>query len=212
MQNTLIVTGGKINIGFFRKHIKENKYNYIIASDKGLEVLDKCNVKPNYIIGDFDSINKKVLNKYKNVETIKLSPIKDYTDTHMALKHAIKIKSTSITILGAIGTRIDHTIGNINILKEALNKNISCTILNEKNKIFLLDKDAIINKENKYPFISLIPLTTYVKGISLSGFKYNLENSTMSIGQSIGISNEQIENTGYIKIKEGILIVIKSKD
>jgi len=215
MQNTLIVTGGSINKSFLERHLQENKYNYIIASDKGLEVLDSLNIKPNYIIGDFDSIDTNVLNKYinsKNIELVKLNPIKDFTDTHMALKHAIEINSTNITILGAIGTRIDHTIANISVLKEALEKNILCTILNEQNKIFLIDKNITIKKEIEYPFISLIPLTTQVFGISLKGFKYNLENATISIGESIGISNEQIENEAEIGIKEGVLIVVKSKD
>ena len=215
MQNTLIVTGGKINKSFLKKHLKENEYDYIIASDKGLEVLDKCAVKPNQIIGDFDSLDKKVLNKYnryKDIEIIKLNPIKDYTDTDEALKHAIEIKSTSITILGAIGSRVDHLIANINILKKALDKNISCTILNEKNKIFLINKNTTIKKEKKYPFISLIPLTTLVTGITLRGFKYSLENDIISIGQSIGISNEQLKDEAEIKIKDGILIIIKSRD
>ena len=215
MQNTLIVTGGSINISFLKEHLKENEYNYIIASDKGLEVLDSLNIKPNYIIGDFDSIDTNVLDKYinsKNIELVKLNPMKDFTDTHMALKHAIEIKSTRITIIGAIGSRIDHTISNIHILKETLENNIPCEIINENNKVFLVNKDIEIKKENEYPYISLIPLTTKAEGVSLIGFKYGLENAVIKIGESIGISNEQIENTCSLKIKEGILIVIKAKD
>ena len=215
MLNTLIVTGGKIEKDFFRSHMKDNQYDYIIASDKGLETLDFLQIKPDYIIGDFDSINKSVLNKYvdrNDIELVRLNPMKDFTDTHMALKHAIEIKSTNITIIGAIGTRIDHTIANISVLKEALEYNIPCTILNEKNKIFLVDKNITIKKESMYPYISLIPLTTNVKGVTLKGFKYLLDNSIIQIGQSIGISNEQIEEEATIKINEGILIVIKTTD
>ena len=63
---TLIVTGGKINKKFLKKHLQTNKYDIIIAVDKGLESLDKLNIIPNYIVGDFDSIDKNVLEKYKN--------------------------------------------------------------------------------------------------------------------------------------------------
>lgn len=215
MMKTLIVSGGSINRAFFKELVLKNKYDNIIASDKGLETLDKFNIKPNYIIGDFDSINLKVLNKYLDDDTIniiKLNPIKDFTDTHMALKLGIKIKSSNITVVGAIGTRIDHTIANISILKEALEKNIMCKIINENNSIMLVNKDTTIEKDNNYKYISLIPLTSTVSGITLKGFKYSLNNAKIKIGQSIGVSNEQIEQKGKIEIKEGILIVLRTKD
>lgn len=215
MVRTLIVSGGNIGLSFFKELISNNEYNNIIASDKGLEILDKCKITPNYIIGDFDSIDQNILNKYinnSNIKIIKLNPIKDYTDTHMALKLAIDIKSLDITIIGAIGTRVDHLLGNIHVLKEALDKKISCKILNENNKIYLLNRETILKKEIEYPYISLIPLTTTVEGITLNGFKYNLNNEKMYIGQSLGVSNEQIEENAIIKIEKGILIIIKSKD
>ena len=212
---TLIVSGGNIKKIFFKDFILKNKFDNIIASDKGLETLDKFNIKPNYIIGDFDSINLKILDKYINdnkTKIIKLNPIKDYTDTHMALKLAIKLKSEDITIIGAIGTRIDHTIANINILKEALKKEIVCRIVNENNSIMLIDRKTTIEKDDNYKYISLIPLTSTVDGITLKGFKYSLNNSKIKIGESIGVSNEQIKQKAIIEIKKGILIVIKSND
>ena len=116
---TLIVTGGNININFLKEYLKENKFNKIIAVDKGLETFDKINIMPDIIIGDFDSVKTEILKQYKNTEIISLNPEKDFTDTHMALKLAIEIGSEKITIIGAIGTRIDHTLANVHILKEA---------------------------------------------------------------------------------------------
>jgi len=215
MTNTLIVSGGRINNNLFEKIIKHNIFDIIIASDSGLEILNKFKINPNYIIGDFDSVDKSILKKYINndkIKIIKLKPEKDFTDTHMAIKLAIKKKSTDITILGAIGTRIDHTLANINILKEPLEQNIPCRIINEKNNIILINKNTILEKDPEYPYISLIPLTNIVEDVTLEGFKYTLNKSTLRIGESIGISNEQIDKKGIIKLNNGILIVIKSKD
>ena len=215
MIKTLIVTGGSVSEDFLKDVLYKNEFNNIIASDKGLEVLDKQNIKPNYIIGDFDSIDKKILGKYLNDKSIsitKLNPEKDYTDTHMALKLAIEIKSKDITIIGAIGSRLDHTFANINILKEALDKNIPCRIINENNEIYLINKNNILKKDELFPYISLIPLTSSVEGVTLKGFKYLLDNDIMNIGKSIGVSNEQLEDVASIDIKKGILVVIKSKD
>lgn len=211
MIKTLIVSGGSININWFQNWLKEKKFDNVIAVDKGLEALDLLGLKPSHVIGDFDSISINVLNKYKENRTT-LNKEKDYTDTHMALKLAIELKSEEIIIVGAIGTRIDHTIANIHILKEALDSNIKCTIINEKNKIFLIDKLADIKKDTYYKYISILPLTEKASGITLNGFKYLLNNAELRMGQSIGVSNEQIDDIATIEIKDGILIVIYSKD
>jgi len=99
---TLIITGGNLNKDFTKEYLKKYSFDLIIAVDKGLEVLDNLEVKPNYIVGDFDSINKKVLDKYKKYSSIKimtLNPEKDFTDTHVALNVAIENKSKEIIIL-----------------------------------------------------------------------------------------------------------------
>lgn len=212
MIKTLIISGGDVTTQTLENTLKNNKFSNIIAVDKGLEILDKCKVQPNYIIGDFDSVNKDLVQKYKKSEIIKLNPEKDFTDTHMAIKLADKIKSNYITIIGAIGTRIDHTIANIHILKECIERKITCEIIDKNNKIMLIDKPCYINLEKEYKYISLIPLTTKVTGVILEGFKYPLKNATLSIGESIGVSNEQIEQKAKIELKKGILICIKSRD
>lgn len=158
--NTLIITGGNINKEFLQKILQKKEYSKIIAADKGLEILNKINVKPDFIIGDFDSVNKKILEKYKNIPITYLKPEKDFTDTHMALKLAIEQGFKNISIVGAIGTRFDHCIANVHILKEALENNVEVEIINENNKIKLVNKETKIKKENEYKYTSLIPLTT----------------------------------------------------
>lgn len=212
--STLIVTGGNVNTEFLKKILEENKFETIVAADKGLEALNKINVMPNYIIGDFDSVNKTTLNQYenKNIEITYLKPEKDFTDTHMAIKLAIEKRAKHITIIGATGTRMDHTLANIHVLNEALQNNVPTEIINENNIIMLINKKAKLIKNTNYKYVSIIPLTTKITGVTLKGFKYNIENATINLGESIGVSNEQIEQEALIEIKEGIAILIYSKD
>jgi len=214
MKESLIVSGGNVDKNNIAKLIEENSFTYIIAVDKGVEILDALGVIPDNIIGDFDSVNIEILKKYEdmNIAIHKLETEKDYTDTHMALKLAIELGSSEITIAGAIGSRIDHTLSNIHLLDEANSKNVQCKIVDEKNEIMVIDKNIMIEKDEKYKYISLIPLTDEVEGVTLEGFKYGLENRTLKIGESIGISNEQVSDIAQIKIEKGKLIVIKSKD
>lgn len=212
--STLIVTGGNVNTEFLKKILEENKFETIIAADKGLEALNKINVMPNYIIGDFDSVNKTTLNQYenKNIEITYLKTEKDFTDTHMAIKLAIEKRAKHITIIGATGTRMDHTLANIHALNETLQNNVPTEIINENNRIMLINKKAKLIKNTNYKYVSIIPLTTKITGVTLKGFKYNIENATINLGESIGVSNEQIEQEALIEIKEGIAILIYSKD
>jgi thiamine pyrophosphokinase len=211
---TLIVTGGNSNIEFTKEYFLKYSFDLIIAVDKGLEILDKLNINPDYIVGDFDSIDKSVFKKYENgkFEIIKLNPIKDLTDTNEGINLAIEKGSDEIYVLGGIGSRIDHTIGNIHVLKEALDKDVICRIIDKNNEIELINKRTILDIDSNFKYISLIPLTTKVTGVTLKGFKYEIENYDLEIGKSLGISNEQIENIATIDLKEGILILIKSKD
>ncbi|MGN1270832.1 MAG: thiamine diphosphokinase [Clostridia bacterium] len=209
---TLIISGGNVTKEILKDVLEINSFDNIIAVDKGLEILDECKIEPNYIIGDFDSVNTRIVNRYNNANIIKLNPEKDFTDTHMAIKLALEIKSSYIVILGAIGTRIDHTIANIHVLKECMERKIMCEIINENNKIMLINKSCYIDLDKKYKYVSLIPLTTNVTGVTLKGFKYLLKNATLTIGESVGVSNEQIEKKATIELKEGILICIRSRD
>ena len=210
--NTLIITGGQISKTFLKNYLNENKYDIIIVADKGLESIDALNIEPNYIIGDFDSVNQNILEKYKNRNINRLLPEKDFTDTEAALEIAINKNSKDVTIIGATGTRLDHVLANVHILKIALDKGINARIIDCNNEIILIKDKIEIEKNNKYKYISLIPLTTEVKGLTLKGFKYEVQEYTLQIGTSLGVSNEQIDDKAIITLVEGILIVIKSKD
>ena len=188
----------------------------IIAGDRGLEALYQLKIIPNHVVGDFDSVSPEILEFYKKQSQIIFHTYhaeKDNTDTDIALKLAIRLKSSKITIMGALGKRIDHALANIHILKDALEANIPSQIIDTHNRIYLINESIQLEKDKIYgKYVSLIPLTSEVEGITLTGFKYPLENYTLPIGTSLGISNEIIEDRAHIKMKKGILIVIESKD
>lgn len=171
---------------------------------------------PNHVVGDFDSVDAEILKFYQNkpqVTFYKYNPEKDNTDTDIALQLAIQLNSSTITIMGALGRRMDHALSNIHILNDALEAKIPCQILDSYNKIYLVKNNITLYKNRTYGrYISLIPLTSTVEGLTLTGFKYLLKNDSLSIGKSLGVSNEIVEDVARIELKEGILIVIESKD
>ncbi|GKX31697.1 thiamine pyrophosphokinase [Vallitalea longa] len=211
---TLIVTGGTIDLDFLKKFTDCNRYDYIIGVDKGAQYMYNINLKPNLVVGDFDSIDPKIIDTLTHDPKILIDNFiaeKDETDTHLAIMKAIDMGSTHIDIFGGIGSRMDHTLANIHILMIPLEKNVKCRIINKNNIITLIDVTTSFERSD-YKYISLIPLTNEVSGITTAGLKYPLFGYTMKKGISIGVSNEFTEKQAKICIKEGILIVIRSRD
>lgn len=212
--NILIVSGGNIDIKFLEEILKNN-YDSIVAVDKGLESLYKLEKMPTHIVGDFDSVDNRIIEFYrnKNIPINEYNSEKDFTDTELGLEVAINLNPNKITIVGAIGTRLDHTLANVHILTKCLEKNIECEMIDLHNKVYLIkDKKEIESKNSYGKFFSIIPLTSEVQGIILKGFKYPLNKYTLSVGKSLGISNEIVESLATVEIKSGILIAIESKD
>ena len=212
----LIITGGFVDLEFARQLVNSKLFDKVIAVDSGLIAVDKLGICPDYIVGDFDSVTKELLKSYRERENVTIKeydPVKDATDTHIALDLARELNPKEITILGGTGNRIDHMLANISLLYMFIHTNIKVSLLDANNKIYLMDKDTVINKKELHgPFISLQPFTELVEKVTLIGFKYPLLDRDMVLGDSLGISNEVIENEAKITLQSGILLVIEAKD
>lgn len=218
MNRVLIVTGGTVNDEFLTELIFKTEFTSIIAVDGGLKVLYRNNLKPDAIVGDFDTIEPEILSKYKyspTTEVVSLNPEKDYTDTQSALEYALKSKPDEIFIIGGIGSRIDHSLANIAILEVAMEANVRAFIVNENNKIRMICGNVMIDKKDLYgPYISLLPFGGEAKGVTLKGFKYNLDNFDFVTSKvaSLGISNEMVEDKAFINIQNGRMLLIEARD
>jgi thiamine pyrophosphokinase len=216
----LILSGGKIDSDWLKDWLKESSVTYCIAADRGLETADSLGINVDLILGDYDSVDKNVLNKYKKTaEVLTYPPEKDSTDTHIAVKKAVEkivadgLKdSAAIYIAGATGTRLDHTMTNIFVLDEALKAGVSAFIIDRHNNIYIKDSEFIIKKSEQFgEYVSFIPMTEKVK-ISLDGMKYNLTDFELTQGNSLCQSNEIVGDEAKIDIEYGKLIVIEALD
>ena len=211
MKAVIIANGNIKNQNYFSKIIKQA--DLIICADGGANHLKKMGILPHVIIGDFDSLSpqNKIFFEKNNLKIIKHSSDKDATDTELAADFAIEQNYNDITFIGVTGTRLDHTIANIFLLKKMAAFKIKCRIIDDNNEIFLVTDKITLTRE-KNSFVSIIPLTETVEGITTSGLKYQLTNAEIKSGTSLGISNQFSDETASIVLKKGILIVTKSKD
>lgn len=213
----LIVTGGSIEDAFVLKFLKENPCDLIIAADSGMEFFYRNGLVPNEIVGDFDSVTAGILEFFREnnpqIKIRKFQPEKDETDTELALRTAINAGCKKIWLLGAIGTRLDHVLGNIHLLGMAMEQECECIILDSCNRIRMLQHGMKILREEQYgEYISLFPFTPTVKGLTLRGFKYPLEKYELQCYHSLGVSNEISQDEAEISFEEGVLLMVESRD
>ncbi len=215
---TVIISGGRIDRDFALSFLKQEAFDQIIAVDNGLKFLYENGIKPTWIVGDFDTAAPELVAYYRTETEIPIrqfNPVKDATDSQIAIELALELGSGEITILGGTGTRLDHVLGNIQSLMLAKKKGVSCVILDEYNRIRLIDGRLQLKKEEQYGrYVSLLPLTTEVTGVDLTGVKYPLSDYTFtSTGSAgLGVSNEITAETAEIRVKSGIFILIESSD
>lgn len=218
MKRALLISGGHINNNYMKSYLEGRHYDIVIAIDGGLEKADGLGIMPTHIVGDFDTVSKEILNKYSRNDKInikRLIPEKDFTDTQVALSTALDNGCTHIEIAGGTGTRLDHTIANIHILQMALGRCEDAVIVNENNRIRLVNGKRTVKKTDVFgKYISFLPLTEHVKNVSLRGFKYPLDNYDFDVKTtlSLGVSNELAKDEAEVEVDEGVLIMIESAD
>ena len=194
MKRALIVAGGSIEDAFCLEYLQNNRFDHKTAVDLGLQFFYQNNLLPDRIVGDFDSIDPSVLRFFEEKEGIawvRLIPEKDDTDTEAA----------------------DHMLGNVGLLGLGFETDTRIFLVDSHNRVRMIQNDLTISKNEQFgKYVSLLPVTPQVSGITLTGMKYPLSDYTMEAYHTIGISNEIIEEEAGISFKEGTLLVLETRD
>lgn len=182
----------------------------ILAADSGADILYGYGIEPNYLLGDFDSIDCEVLEKLtQGVNTTRLPREKDYTDTHIAVLKAIDMGVDEIVLLGCTGKRIDHFMANLCLLKVILEHELKGYIVDGMNEINLIDTPTIINGKKGEVF-SLFSYCEDTIGLTIKGAKYPLDNFLLKQGDNLTVSNEFSAEQVEIDFEKGCLLLFKN--
>ena len=203
MKRCVIVGGADISD---YKHIRSClcEDDFFVFCDSGLKHLDMLDVQPDLIVGDFDSHE----NPHMNVETIVLPCEKDDTDTVFAVKEAIKRGYDSFLLIGVIGARLDHTLGNVSILAMLDSMGKDGLIIDDYSDMRIVS-DRPVTVDNSYAYFSLLNVFGEAKGVYERGVKYPLENAEITCEYQYGVSNEVLPGeTAEICIKEGRMLLV----
>ena len=155
-----------------------------MGADAGALFLVRSGRRPRLSLGDFDSIGADEEDEVRRFseEVASFDPVdKNYTDTELALRRAMEWAPESILLLGATGTRLDHTLANIHLLRLASEAGINTAIEDADNRIRLLSPGQSLEvNAGGYEHVSLLPLSMETSGINLTGFKYPLNDASLA--------------------------------
>lgn len=195
--------------------------DFVIAADGGLDYAKKYNVPVNLVMGDMDSVSQNSLENCGE-ETEVYPPEKDDTDLLIAIKKGMNLGYKQFEIYGALGGRLDHTIGNIQILRFLTKEGCRCAFHgkssageeNAESGIFLT---AVMNSEMNFEkresgTISVFSLSETCEGVTIEGLKYEIKEATMTDTYPLGVSNEFVGKPARISVENGILAVIAEEE
>lgn len=181
----------------------------VICADGGAAVAEVCGIKPDFWIGDGDSLSCMT-----NTENCFVLPCeKDYTDLHCAVDLAIEKDCRILYLCAVTGGRLDHFLANLCLLEYIADHDAIGVLADGQNICFLHQGgEMVLERQEAYQYISVIPLDRELCGVTLKGLKYSLDNAVLHREIPIGVSNEPVSDRFSVEITSGRALIVYSKD
>jgi thiamine pyrophosphokinase len=207
-----------------------DKY-FAVAADSGIIHFELLGIKPDLLVGDMDSIPPDVLAKYENIglQIMKYNPVKNMTDSEIAVEKAIEAGCDSLIFLGAFGDRLDHMFANQMMAASLAEKGIPIILTDGMSFFYTVTAN---NSPFKYPLSSIafesdVVSVVLAKGdfanISIEGLEYELLHEKIQFGTTRAVSNirritqnnvteSSIGEMASITIESGVAFFIHTKN
>lgn len=206
-KRVLVVTGGSV----LRTAPALGPFDMVIAADSGVDSAFALGLVPDVVIGDLDSVSDAGLARVRTSGiTVLSSPTdKDLTDTELALAHLLEISATHATLLSPGGGRLDHAHGVLSALASPVLAPVSIDAVIDTAHVTVLHGSTTRRVPQRSPITALHAMNGVARGITTTGFRWNLNGEDLAPWVSRGVSNEMIESDATVSVNEGTLIVIQ---
>ncbi|MGN0558157.1 MAG: thiamine diphosphokinase [Acutalibacteraceae bacterium] len=209
MRCVIICAAPNANLGFIKSQIKSD--DFIICADGGLEYARKLGIKPDLVVGDFDSYKGEIAEITE--KKITLDTHKDETDTLCCINEGIKNGCDTFLLLSALGGRFDHSFANLSLLQYITDKNCRGYIKTENETVTMLKKGVYTFENLKGKTFSLFPFACDKAVVSYKNTEYPLLNGDVQSSTAVGISNVFTDSKSEITIHSGYaLLFINEKE
>lgn len=204
--NAIILAGGDLVV---RPNLKEllRASSLIVAADSGLHHAPTMGVKPNVIVGDFDSVSAEVLEQFPDVPKKSYSKHKDLLDLEIALGVVLEQGATSIHVFGATGGRFDQSLAALFIAARFKNEGIDISLHGQQDIYFLRGLESQRYAAPVGQHFSVLSLSDLAV-VSIINAVYPLNEFALEYGIGLGVSNEVRTSPLTVNVHEGLAVVV----
>lgn len=176
----------------------------LIAADGGYEYLRAMGLRPDVLLGDFDSLQHIPA----GVETVRFPCEKDDTDTGLAVAEGLARGYGVFRIYGGSGDRPDHFFANLQVLcglsRQGMEGVLVCPSFDVRA---VTDGEINLPAAAKGTVFSVFAFGGAAEGVTIRGGKYPLEGVTVDCTGSLGVSNEFLDREVSVSVERGTLII-----
>lgn len=185
----------------------------VVAADAGGDILDRLGVVPSVLVGDMDSIDPKVAERFAAAGSrVERSPHeKDETDTELAVSAALAGRADEVVVLGALGgLRPDHAMANLLLLADSALRRAAVRIVAGNVTVRAVHGgDCLDLRGGAGSVVSLIPVGGGAEGVVTQGLRYPLNGESLPLGRARGVSNEVVGPGASVTLSHGTLLVFE---
>jgi len=178
--------------------------DYVIAADRGYDALMAYGVRPDLVVGDFDSLGHSPT--HPNVKVLPVQ--KDDTDMAYALRSGLELGYRRFVLLGGMGGRLDHTVGNLQLLDFLTAHGARGVLAGEKTVATVVRNGQLRFPSGMEGRLSVFCTSGQARGVSLRGLRYELENAGLQSDFPLGVSNEFTGQPAQVSVEQGSLLLI----
>lgn len=182
----------------------------VLAADSGYDHLLHMGVRPHLLLGDLDSISHLGLEDARNgsIEVEIFPAEKDFTDTELVLREALRRGATTVIACAMFGGRLDHLLANVLLLASPALRSTDIRLLDERQEVRLVrERVRLRTQENE--IISLIPVGGPADRVTTRGLYYPLTDATLETGPALGISNVATGSQVEVSVHSGSLLITR---
>ena len=177
--------------------------DYLLAADGGLLHLQKLNLTPHGIIGDFDSLG------YIPTGAQVFPVEKDDTDAMLAARKGLELGFREFLFYGSLdGKRLDHTIANFQTLQFLHDRGATGYLIGKDYIVTVAGEETLEFPAASTGILSLFCLGPDAEGITLENLHYPLNNDKLTSGFPLGVSNHFIGKSARITVKKGSILAL----
>ena len=183
------------------------KEDYLLAADGGLRHLMKLGLKPDGIIGDFDSLGYVP-------DGAEVFPVeKDDTDAMLAAKKGLELGFSEFYFYGSLdGPRLDHTVANFQTLQYLADQGAVGYLIGNDYLVTVVRDGSITFPAGRTGTVSVFCMGEDAEGVSIRGLYYELENGKLTAGFPLGVSNHFTEKEATVEVSRGSLLILWDRE